>query len=192
MIFEGCIHGRFQPFHNEHLAYALAAAQRCEFLWVGLSRPFPAAQAIEVPAHRRDTESNPLTYHERHCMVAAALDEAGLARDRFAVVPFPIDNPALLPDYVPPTITVFTTINDDWNRKKAHLLLEAGYRVEILWEREKGIDSTRVRALAAKRDPAWRDLVPPAVVRYLNSIDFEERLTAGHKSQTRIRTRDVP
>ena len=37
MVAEGCIHGRFQPFHIEHLEDALAALDRCGFLWIGLA-----------------------------------------------------------------------------------------------------------------------------------------------------------
>ncbi len=35
---EGCVHGRFQPFHNGHLEYVLAAQSRCAFLWVGITK----------------------------------------------------------------------------------------------------------------------------------------------------------
>ena len=34
----GMIHGRFQPFHNGHLEYMVAAAARCTRLAVGITR----------------------------------------------------------------------------------------------------------------------------------------------------------
>ncbi len=33
----GMIHGRFQPFHNGHLEYLLAALERCETLIIGIT-----------------------------------------------------------------------------------------------------------------------------------------------------------
>ncbi len=49
MVAEGCIHGRFQPFHIEHLEDALAALDRCGFLWIGLAEPFPVEQPAGPP-----------------------------------------------------------------------------------------------------------------------------------------------
>lgn len=43
----GMIHGRFQPFHNGHLEYALAALSRCSHLIVGITNPDPST-VIEV------------------------------------------------------------------------------------------------------------------------------------------------
>jgi cytidyltransferase-like protein len=31
-------HGRFQPFHNGHLEYVRAAKERCDFLWIGITK----------------------------------------------------------------------------------------------------------------------------------------------------------
>ncbi|MEE3919398.1 hypothetical protein V2I01_16940 [Micromonospora sp. BRA006-A] len=36
---EGFAHGRFQVLHMEHLEYLLAAAERCDFLHVGITQP---------------------------------------------------------------------------------------------------------------------------------------------------------
>jgi len=38
MFKTGSIHGRFQPFHNEHLDYVLRALDRCDFLWIGITQ----------------------------------------------------------------------------------------------------------------------------------------------------------
>ena len=109
MVAEGCIHGRFQPFHNEHLEYALAALDRCTFLWVGLSEPFPTETTVEGPEHRRAVTANPLTYHERQFMITRTLVAEGVAPERFSFTPFPIRTPDLLPHFLDPGITCFTT-----------------------------------------------------------------------------------
>jgi len=35
---EGSAHGRFQPFHNGHLEYVLAAQKQSDFLWIGITK----------------------------------------------------------------------------------------------------------------------------------------------------------
>ncbi|MFC1888297.1 hypothetical protein ACFL4G_00935, partial [Thermodesulfobacteriota bacterium] len=37
----GVIHGRFQVFHNDHLAYVLAGKARCRHLVVAITNPDP-------------------------------------------------------------------------------------------------------------------------------------------------------
>ena len=39
LIYEqGSVHGRFQPPHNGHLEYILAAKVQVKFLWIGIAR----------------------------------------------------------------------------------------------------------------------------------------------------------
>ncbi len=35
----GVVHGRFQPFHLDHLKYALAGLTHCDYLFVGITNP---------------------------------------------------------------------------------------------------------------------------------------------------------
>ena len=42
------IHGRFQPFHNGHLAYLCGAAARCDELFVGITNPDVRRAAIQA------------------------------------------------------------------------------------------------------------------------------------------------
>ena len=66
------VHGRFQPFHNEHLEYALAAKQECDFLWVGITQfDVSPDDANPLARHRQRPENNPFTYFERIMMIAA-------------------------------------------------------------------------------------------------------------------------
>lgn len=176
MVAEGSIHGRFQPFHNEHLEYALTALDHCSFLWIGLTEPFPDSPTLEGPAHRLGTTANPLTYHERQFMITRTLVAEGVSPEHFTFTPFPIRSPELLPHYLDPEITCFTTINDDWNQKKVDALNTAGYPVEILWERKKKMESSTIRSLLLENDDRWRDLVPSSVASFLDEIDLPSRL----------------
>lgn len=175
----GVIHGRFQGLHFGHLEYLLAGMERCEFLVVGLCNPDPTVQRYHAtdPSRSRD-DNNPFTYFERMIMTRDSLLEAGIERERFAVVPFPINEPALLRHYVPMDATFFVTIYDDWGRAKRQTLLDLGVEVEVMWEHElalKPCTGTEVRRrIAAGED--WRELVPNAVARYIIANRLDARL----------------
>ena len=177
MVKLGAVCGRFQIFHNDHLRYVLAAAEQCEHLIVGITSPdssvSPAEQADE---NRGRAEANPCTYYERMKMVEGALVEAGLARGRFDVVPFPIGKPELLRFYVPQGSCIFVTILDRWGHEKTQRLRDFGYKVSILWEKtEKNISSTMLRKRIADGAP-WSDFVPPATYRFVCGNGIDKRI----------------
>ncbi len=59
----GSVHGRFQPFHNEHLEYVLAAQRLCDYLWVGITKyDITSTDSNLLGRHRERPESNPLTF----------------------------------------------------------------------------------------------------------------------------------
>src|SRR5947207_1316712 len=108
---EGSAHGRFQPFHNEHLEYVRVAKQRCEFLWIGITQFDVTVSALNpLGAHREQPVNNPLTYYERVKMITAALLAQGLKASEFGFIPFPIETPTSLPAFLPVAVPCFTTI----------------------------------------------------------------------------------
>ena len=170
-------HGRFQPFHNGHLEYVVAAKDRCAFLWIGITKFDITPSALNpLGAPREQPANNPLTYFERVQIITAALEEAGIDRTTFAFIPFPIETPLSLPAFLPTTIPCFTTICEEWNRRKIVVLRDAGYDVRILWEREKTISGSAIRAAILANDPSWRTLVPPSVARELEALNIAARL----------------
>jgi nicotinamide mononucleotide adenylyltransferase len=173
----GVIHGRFQIFHSDHLRYALAAKQRCRQLIVGLTSPDPRQAPTESAApHRSDAAANPLTYYERQAMITACLREAGVARDEFSIVPFPIEQPERLANYTPRDATYYLTVNDAWGDEKVRRLHCLGLTVNVLWRTdEKAISGTRIRALMAGGGP-WRDLVPPATAAFVDRNHLADRI----------------
>lgn len=171
-------HGRFQPLHKDHLEYLLAAKEDCDFLWVGITQ-FNVRALSESPLarHRELRANNPLTYFERVELITEALLDEGIQRNEFGITPFPIESPDALPDFLPTTIPIFTTICDDWNRYKIRLLREKGYQVIVLWERtEQALTGMQVREKIREGDPQWRDYVPPATVRAVERYQLSERL----------------
>lgn len=174
----GSAHGRFQPLHNGHMEYLVAAKDRCDFLWVGITQ-FDIRSLTDGPAapHRTLPQGNVLTYFERVQMISEAFAEQGLGSREFGIVPFPIEKPELLADFLPTDIPVFTTIYDEWNRYKVRVLEEAGYRVVVLWERKcKEYRGSEVRANIVAADDAWRGMVPRATERAVVAYNVRQRL----------------
>ncbi|HEX6679816.1 MAG TPA: hypothetical protein VF063_04145 [Gaiellaceae bacterium] len=165
------IHGRFQPFHNEHLEYLRGAAERSDEIWIGITNPDPERIRPEASDPLRHLpESNPFSYAERLLMVKAAAADFGLETVAVHVIPFPVNQPALWPAYVPEGVTHYLRVFDAWGRTKVERLRDAGYEVVILDEgAEKRLSATEVReALREGRD--WEALVPVGVARVLHEV----------------------
>jgi nicotinamide mononucleotide adenylyltransferase len=178
-VAEGSVHGRFQPLHVEHLEYILEAKKRCDFLWIGITK-YEISQLGLNPLgrHRERPEANPLSYYERIVIIRQALADSGLSMDSFGFVPFPIESPPLLAEYIPTHVHCFTTICEEWNREKIRVLEAAGYTVEVLWERDKKLSASIVRELIALGDDRWKEMVPPASVAGVERFGLAARLRA--------------
>lgn len=173
----GVIHGRFQPLHLGHLEYLLAGAARCDVLVVGITNPDPELIAYEPSDPGRGSEeANPATYYDRYLMVEGALVEAGVARERLRIVPFPHSFPQRLRHYAPPEATYYLTVYDEWGETKVARFAALQLTTEVMWRRsEKPISGRRVRqAIATGGD--WRSLVPPAVAGVIEERRIDERI----------------
>ena len=165
----GMIHGRFQPFHNGHLAYLTGAAGRCDRLLVGITnpdrlhmRPTPEDATRHLPA------ANPYTYTERLLMVRAAAQAAGVTP--VEVIPFPVTEPELWPDYVPAGTVQFLRVFSPWGAAKLERLRDRGYPTVVLEAAAgKEVSGEQVRT-AMRSGGDWKALVPPAVGAILESL----------------------
>ena len=170
-------HGRFQPLHNGHMEYLLTAKSRCDFLWIGITAPDPTDLRRYRDTSREKAENNPLSYFERVGIITDAFVDAGVPRNEFGVVPFPIETPEHLVNYLPTSVPCLTTIYDDWNRQKIAALTRLGYRVEVLYERStKEISGASIRAEILRGSDQWTPLVPRATVRGVRDYDVAGRL----------------
>lgn len=175
---ESSVHGRFQPLHKGHLNYLLAAKEYCDFLWVGITQ-CNVNLLLESPndPHRQERIHNPLTYFERVEMITNVLLDNRLKLDEFDIVPFPIEAPDSLQAFLPTTVPIFTTINDDWNKHKIKVLKERGYKVIILWEdRAKIFNGIRIRELIYAGDESWKQQVPPATIHIIEKYSIRDRI----------------
>lgn len=175
----GCVHGRFQLLHIQHMEYILAAKERCRRLIVGITNyDAHPSLADSSDAHRRARINNPLSYYERTEMIRVALRGAGIEPAAYSFSPFPIEHPEDLQNFVPLNAICFTTIREPWNETKIERLEREGYQVQVLLDRNKRISSSRVREMIMEGDARWADWVPPEVVRYLKDLKIDERLSS--------------
>jgi nicotinamide-nucleotide adenylyltransferase len=167
----GMIHGRFQPFHNGHLEYLRGAAERSDEVWIGITNPDPTRIRPEASDPLRHLpESNPFSYAERLLMAKAAAGDLGLDPAAVHVIPFPVNEPALWPAYVPPDVTQYLRLFSAWGGTKLERLRDAGYEVVILDEgADKEISGADVR-LALREGGDWESLVPPGVASVLREF----------------------
>jgi nicotinamide-nucleotide adenylyltransferase/phosphinothricin biosynthesis protein PhpF len=173
----GVIHGRFQMLHHGHMEYLLAGKNRCEYLLIGITNPDVASTKYSnANPHRSAMLSNPLTFFERFQMIRGAMIEAGVKREAFDIIPFPINYPELLFNYAPKDAKYYMTIYDDWSREKQVSLEALGCSIDVMWTRtnsDKVTSGTEVRNCITHDQP-WDHLVPKFVHNYVldNGIDY--------------------
>ena len=176
---KGVIHGRFQGLHHGHMEYLLEGKKRCNFLYIGISNPDPSLTLTnETAPSRSNISENPFTYFERMEMICEAMVEAGVNRNEFEVVPFPINYPENIKYYVPTDALFFVTIYDAWGEHKLQALTDLGFDIDIMWKRtmeERFTTGTLVRTLIAKQE-SWEHLVPKSVEKYIKHNSLDERL----------------
>ena len=181
------VHGRFQPFHTDHLKYVLEAKNRCGFLWVGITQfNISSLVATASDPHRQAPFNNPMTFFERVQTISNCLRSEGVPGTEFACIPFPIETPKYLPDFLPTSVPMFTTVCERWNKDKINLLQEIGYEVIVLWEREcKEHEGVTIRRLILEGDVAWEQHVPIATKQAIEKYRIRERLIELEKGQKR-------
>lgn len=166
----GCVTGRFQPVHGQHVELFALVLAECERLVVAVTNPDDGARHAEPTSpHRHTAAANPFTYYERAVLLAAALGGAGLA-DRATVVPFDLTRPRLWPQYVPMHARQYVRVYSDWEREKVARLAAAGYDVRVLdGDPAARTSASDIRALIVTGGD-WAGAVPPATVPVLRRI----------------------
>ena len=171
----GMIHGRFQPFHLEHLRYFRLAWDKSEKVIVGITNPDPSAIVEdELNAHRHLPEENPFTFTERLMMIQATLEDEGFPMERIFLVPFPIHHPKRWPYYVPRGTIMFVVAYSPWEMEKAERIKKAGLKVVVEDSLRMSISGREIRRLIATGGH-WQQFVPPAVARFLLSGSYSKK-----------------
>ena len=175
----GVIHGRFQPFHNDHLKYILEGFNRVDFLYIGITNPDPTLTLDdETDVKRSQIFANPCTFFERLRMIQNCLYDLDIDSNKYCIVPFPINIPSLWKYYTPQHAKYFVAIYDEWGEKKLDAFLKNGLDTEVLWRRtvkEKGITATEIRN-AIYHDKEWKHLVPNGTIRVIEECNIIDRI----------------
>jgi nicotinamide-nucleotide adenylyltransferase len=155
----GLVIGRFQPLHKGHQSLIQAAIEDCVNVVVGVGS-----------ANAKQDHRNPFTFEERKQMILSAFPGV-------EVVPLPdIHDPTRWADHV---LSLTGAVNKVYGNKDRDLdlFVDGGVATKSpgLLEREK-YEGTRIRALLAEDDPEWRKLVPPPVVKILDSLQAASRI----------------
>jgi nicotinamide-nucleotide adenylyltransferase len=158
--------GRFQPPHWGHV-YAVKE----------ILKEVDEVVVVVGSAQFNYISKDPFTAGERVWMLREALREGGVDLSRVVVIPIPnVENNwewlGRVRSYAPPFQVVYTG-----NPFVALLFREAGFEVrqQPIYQREV-YNSTRVRELMLKGDPAWESLVPRSVAEIVKAIGGIERL----------------
>lgn len=183
MIPLASVHGRFQPFHNGHLAYVLAALDVAECVHIGLTRiSSTLEQGMPAEGHRFTDEANPFSYDQRVLIIESALKGEGIDPDRFRIQAFPIEEPAKLLQLWSTDFPCLTTTVDEWNLQKISLLEENGYKVQVLkegaWTGASMTSGTELRAMMRAGSDQWKTYVPTGAHVLIQQIieDWPERI----------------
>lgn len=176
----GVIHGRFQVLHNDHMKYLLEGKKRCEHLIIGICNPeVDLTKYTEANPHRSKKSSNPLTFYERAMCIKNAMIEFGIKREEFDIVPFPINFPEKIYNYVPLDAKFYITIYDEWGKEKYKILKDSlNLDIEVLREvtlAEKGISASDIRK-NIQEGKNWRDMVPNSVYEYIVQNKLDKRI----------------
>ena len=177
------ISGRFQVLHKQHLEYIRLAMSNTEHLIIGITNqnPIIKVESNQEDPNRTNLRNNPFSYYERYMMIKNTILEDGYLPEQFDIVPFPIEEPNYLKNYIPKNAIHFLTIYDDWGRKKKQILEDAGFFVEVLKDcpfNEKYICSTHIRNLISN-DQEWENLVPNSVYKYIIENKLEQRIKSN-------------
>ncbi len=171
MIALGCVTGRFQPIHEQHLTLCEIALRECDHLVVALTNPHTEARHEEgSSAHRHTASANPFTYYERVRLIEAAVQERGWS-ERITLVPFDLTRRELWPQFVPLSARQYVRAYGEWEREKARWFEQAGYAVTLLdGDPASRVSAGDVRARMRAGDCSWQPLVPAATAPLLEEL----------------------
>lgn len=143
--------GRFQPLHNEHLAYLMTALDRTDFLWIGVvGFKIADMEPVNASSPRLFSQFNPYSYFDRLLMISSALSDAAIDPCRYAITPFAFDYPGVATEFIPLGIPVLTTVVEEWDHEKIQHLTDIGYAVEVIERRQKTVSGGTVRQAIAQ------------------------------------------
>lgn len=159
----GLFLGRFQPFHNGHLAVIRKAFAIVDELTIVIGS-----------AQESHTAENPFTADEREEMIEKVLRTEKIVNCE--IIPIEdINDDAKYVRYVAKLVPDFDVVFAAENPLTAKLFKAAGYEVWTC-SRISPYESTKIRKLIGKGDGKWKQLVPKAIATHILLVEGEERI----------------
>ena len=178
-ITHGVVHGRFQPPPNGHIRYILAGLERTEHLIIGICTPkICTEEEAAASGYPCTKELNPFTFEERATMISLALDEAGIARDRYTCMPFPSDY-QYVKERLPEGTVFLMSVTGAGDEKKIEYLKNLGLTVETIFSIPEGNERERsgvIRDSVQKGTTEWEKIMPKSITNYMKERHMLERL----------------
>ncbi len=155
--------GRFQPFHNGHLAAIKKILSENSSVIIGIGS-----------AQYSHTLKDPFTAGERHLMISSALENEGIFK--FYLVPIEdVNSNPLWVSHVKALTPTFDKVYTN-NPLVRRLFKESGYPVESMSLMNRASWSgTHIRK-AMLNDGEWKKYVPTVVSEIVEEIDGIQRL----------------
>ncbi len=158
----GCVVGRFQPFHRDHLSLVERVVEERGRVIVAVTN---ADATWRVPMqdapHRHVPDANPFTYWQRAEMIRAATAPT-IAPGNIYITPFPIHDPANWDSYLPRTVECWVRDRGSWEEAKVKLLATR-YAVRSIPAVDVEVSGTDIRRRLLAGDQSWQQDVPAAV-----------------------------
>ena len=157
----GLFIGRFQPFHNGHLAIIKQALKNVNHLKIVLGTK-----------QESRTGKNPLTWEERKDIITQTLEAESISNyEIFALNDIPNDNE--YPSYVKENVGNFDIVFSGENPLVKKLFTEAGHEV-ITSHRINNWIATEIRR-KMRNDESIKDLVPGTTLKLLTE-KYKEKI----------------
>lgn len=164
----GLLIGRFQPFHLGHLSAIKQALSEVESLIIGIGS-----------AQYSHAQHNPFSSDERRGMIEMALQENGIEKDKFEIIPIPdINNNPKWPSHVRSLVPSFDIlfIGNDGIVKE---LFEKYDNVPIKKvKKEVPVCATDIRT-AIKNGEDYTKYLSKSTIEYLEKINGIERIKSA-------------
>lgn len=159
---EGLYIGRFQPFHNGHLALIKQMLKDVKMLHI-----------VVGSSQHTFSKDNPFSADERGEMIRAVLHEEGIKN--FDITPVPdITHHDQYVDHIKRFVPRFDIVYVAENKHLEELFTAAGCKIKT-HHRIDSIMGTEIRNRMARGQP-WEQLVPLAVAECLKKIGGVERV----------------
>ena len=157
----GLMTGRFQPFHNGHLALAKQALGECDELLI-----------IIGSAQFNFIDKDPFSAGERVLMIHEALKEAGVDLSRCYIIPVANDENnarwlAYIRSMVPPFDVLYS--GNDFVKYLARSQDSSIVIEDPMFAEINEYNGTNIRRLMQEGKP-WEHLVPPAVAKVIQQV----------------------